>query len=164
MALLSTQRQIFGLFGWLAVSFAASAVGALASIRAESFYAQLVQPVWAPPAWVFGPVWTVLYLFMAIAAWLVWRVGGWCAHRTALSVFLLQLALNAVWSWIFFAWQLGAWAFADIVVLWGLIVVTIACFWRVRPRAGVLLVPYLLWVSFAAALNFALWQLNPDIL
>lgn len=158
------QRTWLGLAGWFALCFAASAIGALASIQARSFYGQLAQPPWAPPASVFGPVWAVLYALMAVAAWLVWRAGGLRANRAALTLFVLQLALNALWSWLFFAWHGGGWAFADIVVLWILLVATLASFWRVRPLAGALLVPYLLWVSFAAALNFAIWQLNPQAL
>lgn len=153
-----------GLIGWLVVSFAASAIGALASVQAKSFYGQLTQPAWAPPGWLFGPVWTLLFTLMAIAAWLVWRSGGFRANRVALSLFLLQLSLNALWSWLFFAWHRGALAFADIVLLWILIVATLVSFWRVRPIAGALLIPYLLWVSFAAALNYSVWQLNPQIL
>ena len=160
----SKLRQILGLIGWLIVSFAASAVGAVASIQAKSFYSQLAQPAWAPPSFLFGPVWTVLYALMAIAAWLVWRSGGLHTNRIALSLFMVQLALNALWSWLFFAWQRGALAFVDIVLLWLLIVVTLVSFWRVRPLAGALLIPYLLWVSFASALNYSLWQLNPQIL
>ena len=101
----SKQRQILGFIGWFVVSFAASAVGAVASIQAKSFYSQLAQPTWAPPPWLFGPVWTALYALMAIAAWLVWRSGGFRANHIALSLFLLQLALNALWSWFFFAWH-----------------------------------------------------------
>ena len=160
----SKLRLSLGLVGWFIVSFAASAVGAVASIQAKSFYGQLVQPEWAPPSYVFGPVWTVLYALMAIAAWLVWRSGGFHTNRVALSLFMVQLALNALWSWLFFAWQRGALAFVDIVLLWVLIVATLVSFWRVRPLAGALLVPYLLWVSFASALNYSLWQLNPQVL
>lgn len=160
----SKQKDILGLIGWLVVSFAASAIGAVASIQAKSFYAQLAQPGWSPPPGVFGPVWTALYALMGIAAWLVWRSGGFNTNRHALTLFLLQLAVNALWSWLFFAWQLGGMAFFDVLVLWVLIVITIIYFWRVRPLAGALLVPYLLWVSFAAVLNFSLWQLNPKIL
>ncbi len=158
----SKQRDILGLVGWLIVAFAASAIGAVASIEAKSFYGELVQPAWAPPPWLFGPVWTVLYALMAIAAWLVWRTGSLRANRIPLALFVVQLAVNASWSWLFFAWKLGALAFVEVVVLWVLIVATLLAFWRVRPLAGVLLVPYLLWVSFAAALNYALWQLNPQ--
>jgi translocator protein len=164
MAPQSKQRQILGLIGWLVVSFAASAVGAAASIHAKSFYSRLAQPAWAPPPWLFGPVWTVLYALMAIAAWLVWRSGGFRANRIALSLFIVQLSLNALWSWFFFAWHCGALAFADIALLWILIVVTLVSFWRVRPLAGTLFIPYLLWVSFAVVLNYSVWQLNPQVL
>jgi benzodiazapine receptor len=164
MPSLSKQKQILGLTGWLVVSFAASAVGAVASIQAKSFYSQLVQPSWAPPPGIFGPVWTVLYTLMGIAAWLVWRSGGFGPNRQALTLFLLQLAFNALWSWLFFKWNLGVMALADIVMLSILIVATLVSFWRVRPLAGVLLIPYLLWVGFASVLNFSLWQLNPQVL
>lgn len=161
MAVYTRKQQTLGLIGWLILSFAVAAIGAFASIDAKAFYGQLAQPTWAPPAAVFGPVWSVLYLMMAIAAWLVWREGGFHAHRTVLAIFLAQLALNMLWSWLFFAWHMGAWAFADIVLLWGLIVATVLGFWHVRPLAGALLLPYLAWVSFAMALNYAVWQLNP---
>lgn len=164
MASQSKQKQTLGLIGWLIVSFAASVVGAVASIQAKSFYSQLSQPAWAPPPSVFGPVWTVLYALMAIAAWLVWCRGGFRTNRIALSFFLAQLVFNALWSWLFFAWQLGALAFVDILFLWILIAATLVSFWRVRPLAGAILVPYLLWVSFASVLNYSLWQLNPKIL
>lgn len=164
MTLQSKQGQILGLIGWFAISFAASAVGAVASIEARSFYAQLTQPAWAPPGWLFGPVWTVLFALMAIAAWLVWRSGGFRANRIAISFFLVQLAVNALWSWIFFAWHLGGLALAEVVLLWVLIAATLVLFWRVRPLAGALLIPYLLWVGFASVLNYSLWQLNPQLL
>lgn len=163
MTLPKTQ-QVLGLVGWLLVSFAAAAIGSAASIRAGDFYAQLVRPEWAPPASVFGPVWTVLYALMGIAAWLVWRIDGFRGARTALTLFLVQLAVNALWSWLFFAWHLGAASFADIVLLWALIVATLIAFWRISPLASALLLPYLLWVSFASVLNFYMWQLNPQLL
>jgi tryptophan-rich sensory protein len=164
MTRMSKQKSILGLVGWIAVCFIASAAGAIASIEAQSFYGQLAQPSWAPPPWLFGPAWTILYSLMAIAAWLVWRSGGFRSNRVALTVFLVQLAVNGLWSWLFFAWQLGAVAFAEIILLWALILSTVVLFWRVRPLAGALLVPYLAWVSFASALNYSLWQNNPQIL
>src|SRR5690606_35772490 len=164
MASLSKQKQFFGLVVWLVISFAASAIGAVASIQARSFYADLSQPTWAPPGSVFGPVWTLLYALMGIAAWLVWREGGFRRHQVALTLFLVHLVVNALWSWLCFAWHLGAYAFIDIIVLWFLIIATIVTFWRVQPWAGALLIPYLLWVSFAAFLNYTVWQLNPQIL
>jgi len=160
----SKTKQAIGLLVWLAISFVASGIGAMASIRAAPFYGQLIQPSWAPPSSVFGPVWTILYALMGIAAWWVWRADGLRATRAALSLFLLQLAVNALWTWLFFAWSQGALAFADIVLLWLLVVATMVSFWRIRPLAGALLIPYLLWVSFAAALNFSVWQLNPQVL
>ncbi|MEP6897026.1 MAG: TspO/MBR family protein [Rhodanobacter sp.] len=157
-------RQLVGLASWLLLSFTAAAIGAVASVRAATFYQHLTQPSWAPPSSVFGPVWSVLYALMGIAAWLVWREGGWRRHRGVLSLFVIQLAVNAWWSWLFFGWHRGAFAFADIVLLWLLIVATLVLFWRVRSLAGVLLIPYLCWVSFATALNFAVWHMNLQIL
>lgn len=161
---LPRRKQIIGLVAWLAVSFIVAAIGSAASIQAGPFYTQLIRPEWAPAPNLFGPVWTILYALMGIAAWLVWRVGGFRAARTALTLFLVQLVVNALWSWLFFGWHLGGLAFADIVLLWVLIVATLIAFWRVRPLAGALLIPYLLWVSFASALNYSVWQLNPQIL
>jgi benzodiazapine receptor len=150
-----------GLAAWLLASFAAAALGAIATRQAPEFYAQLVRPGWAPPGWIFGPVWTVLYALMGVAAWRVWRKAGF---GTALYLFLAQLALNALWSWLFFAWRLGAAAFAEVVVLWVLIAATLAAFLRIDRLAGALLVPYLLWVSFACALTYAVWRANPQVL
>jgi benzodiazapine receptor len=164
MAHVPMSKQILGLVGWLVIAFIGAAIGAAASINASSFYTQLVLPEWAPPSSLFGPVWTVLYALMGVAAWLVWRVDGFRAARGALTLFLVQLALNALWSWLFFGWHRGALAFADILLLWVFVVVTLIAFWRVRALAGALLVPYLLWVSFASALNYAVWQLNPQSL
>lgn len=161
---LPKSKQIVGFVAWLAASFIAAAIGGAASIQAGPFYTQLIRPDWAPPPALFGPVWTILYMLMGIAAWLVWRVGGYRAARLALTLFLLQLALNALWSWLFFGWHLGGLAFADIVLLWALIIATLVAFWRVKPLAGALLIPYLAWVTFAAALNYAVWQLNPQVL
>jgi translocator protein len=164
MTPLTKQKQISGIVGWLVVVFIAAAIGAAASVHAGPFYTQLIRPGWAPPPSIFGPVWTFLYALMGIAAWLVWRVGGFRAAKSALTLFLVQLALNALWSWLFFGWHRGALAFADILVLWGLIIATVISFWRIRPLAGALIVPYLLWVSFATALNYSVWQLNPQAL
>jgi translocator protein len=158
------RRQLLGLLGWLAASFAAGAVGGLASAGAGDFYARLELPPWAPPSWLFGPVWSALYLMMGVAAWLVWRERGLHGARWPLTLFAVQLAANALWTWLFFAWRLGALAFAEILLLLALIVATAVTFWRVRPLAGALLVPYLLWVAFAAALTYSLWQRNPAIL
>jgi tryptophan-rich sensory protein len=153
-----------GLLGWLALSAVTGGLGALASTDASEFYAQLSKPSWAPPASLFGPVWTALYVLMAIAAWLVWRARGWSGARTALSLFVAQLVFNALWSWIFFVWHQGALALADILLLDALLVLTMVAFARVRPLASVLFAPYVAWVLFATALTAAVWRLNPDSL
>jgi len=155
-------RSWLGLIGWLLASLATGAVGALATRHAREFYAGLVKPPWAPPGWVFGPVWTALYLMMSVAAWLVWRQEGWRGAAVALALFVAQLLCNALWSWLFFTWRRGGLALADIVLLTGLIVATIIAFARVRALAAVLLVPYLAWVMFATALTLALWRANAE--
>jgi tryptophan-rich sensory protein len=157
-------RQILGLVGWLAVSLAAAAVGGLASADAGAFYRELIRPAWAPPSWLFAPAWTLLYLLMGIAAWLAWREGGFRKASAALTLFLVQLAANALWTWLFFVWRRGALAFAEILVLWVLILCTIVAFWRLRPLAGALLFPYLAWVTYASALTYAVWKRNPGLL
>jgi tryptophan-rich sensory protein len=161
---LPKKAQILGLIVWLFLCFLAAAAGSAASLQAAPFYTQLARPEWSPPPMLFGPVWTILYILMAFAAWLIWRIEGFWAARTALSLFLIQLVLNGLWSWLFFAWRLGGLAFAEILVLWAFILATLIAFWRIRPLAGALLIPYLLWVSFASALNYTLWKLNPLIL
>jgi len=157
-------RQWLGLAGWLALAFATAAIGAAASAGAGAFYAELVRPAWAPPGWLFGPVWTALYALMGISAWLVWRVRGFAGARAALGLFIAQLAVNALWSWLFFAWRLGGLAFAEVLLLWGLIAATVIAFWQTRALAAILLLPYLAWVTFASALTLAVWRLNPALL
>jgi tryptophan-rich sensory protein len=161
---MSKLTDILGLAGWLAASFVTGAAGSIASVNAPSFYGQLVQPAWAPPAWLFGPVWSVLFVLMGVSAWLVWRKHGFRGAGVALGLFVAQLLANALWSWLFFAWQQGVMAFIEIIVLWVLIAATLRAFWRLHRVAALLLVPYLAWVSFAAVLNLALWRLNPAIL
>lgn len=155
------RRQALGALVWVAVTLAAAVVGAAASANAPAFYGELSRPVWAPPASVFGPVWTLLYAAMAVAAWGVWRVRGFGGARTALMLFLAQLAANALWSWLFFAWRIGVAAFVDVVLLLGLVVATTVAFQRISKFAAVLLYPYVAWCTYAAALTFAVWQLNP---
>jgi benzodiazapine receptor len=164
MTIRSRSTQITGLVVWLAVTFVAAAIGSAASIHAGPFYLEMTRPEWAPPPGIFGPVWSVLYVLMGLAAWLVWRNTSLRAARVALVLFISQLALNALWSWLFFGWHLGVWAFADVVLLWAAVLATIRAFWTIRPLAGLLLAPYLLWVSFAAALNYSVWKLNPHLL
>ena len=130
------RKQIVGLVAWLIVSFIAAGIGGAASIQAGPFYTQLARPEWAPPASIFGPVWTVLYALMGIAAWLVWRAADFRTTRFPITSFLVQLALNALWSWLFFGWHQGGLAFADILLLWVLIVATLIAFWRISRLAG----------------------------
>lgn len=151
-------RRFLVLIAWLMVSFAAAAMGGL--FMPGEWYASLKKPSWNPPGWVFGPVWTALYTMMAVAAWLVWQRGGFAAQRRPLTLFLVQLALNAVWTPLFFGLHWPGAAFAEITLLWLAIAATIAAFRPVSRAAAWLLVPYLAWVSFAAGLNFTLWRLN----
>jgi benzodiazapine receptor len=152
-------RQTLALVGWLALCFAAS--GTAVFVSTGGWYAGLYKPVWNPSAWVFGPTWTLLYVMMAVAAWLVWREGGWKARGRALGWFLLQWLLNALWTPLFFGMHRAGLAFAEIIALWLVLAATLRSFWWVRKAAGVLLVPYLAWVSFAAALNFTIRRMNP---
>ena len=125
------------------------------------WYQTLAKPVFTPPSWVFAPVWTVLYLLMGIAAFLVWRKGlASAAGKTAAAAFILQLVFNALWVPIFFGVKQPLFAFMDIVVLWLAIAATVVSFKKVSKPAAVLLVPYMVWVSFATVLNAAIYMLN----
>ncbi|HET9439488.1 MAG TPA: TspO/MBR family protein [Longimicrobiales bacterium] len=148
---------------WLALAIALAACYGAAAIggqfRPGEWYAQLAKPSWNPPSAVFAPVWLVLYGMMAIAAWLVWQQPN-RLRGTALAAFALQLALNIAWSWLFFGMERVDLALIDIGLLWLAIATTLFLFWRIHVVAGALMVPYLLWVTFASALNFAIWRLN----
>lgn len=141
--------------GILVVTFAAPALGAL--WPPSDWYATINKPSWNPPGWVFGPVWGILYLTMATAAWLVWNRDGW---KQAFNAYLVQLAFNAAWSPLFFGAKRIDWACVDIIALWFAIVVTIIAFHRVHRVAAWLMIPYLVWVSFATVLNATLWVMN----
>ena len=157
-------NSLSALAGWILLAAATGAVGSVASVRAADFYQELARPAWAPPAWLFGPVWTVLYVLMGVAAWLVWRERDRAPVRGALTVFVAHLALNALWTWVFFAWRQGALAFVEILALLAAVAATALLFARVRRLAGALLLPYLAWVAFATALTWAVWQRNPTLL
>lgn len=147
--------------GFLLVSFLAGVIGSAFTRRAiPEWYVKLNKPTWTPPNWVFGPVWSALYLMMGLAAWLVWRKVGWAGATTALALFGAQLALNALWSVLFFGMRSPGAGVAGIAVLWVMIVVTLVVFWGITPAAGALLLPYLAWVTFAAGLNWAVWRMN----
>ena len=152
-------KSVLGLLAWLAVTFAAASVGA--RFMPGAWYETIVRPSWTPPNAIFAPVWTVLYVLMAVAAWLVWRKAGFAGASAPLLLFVAQLVLNATWSYLFFgAHRIGA-AAVEILVLWAFILATFIGFWAQTRLAGALLVPYVLWVGFASALNLALWRLNP---
>ena len=150
---------------WFGLTGAAAAVGMLASGLAPSFYASLQKPVWAAPAWLFGPAWTVLYLLMACAAVMVHRRQGDGAQAgLALRWYVVALLPNALWSWAFFRWHQGALSLAVILTLLLLLVFTVVAFRRVHHFAAALMLPVTLWVSYASALNLALLRLNPGLL
>lgn len=144
--------------GWLLLTFLAPALGAFSP--PGPWYAALAKPAWNPPAWIFGPVWTILYLSMAFAAWWVWRCGGWRVQSRPLTLYLVQLALNAAWTPLFFGLKQPGLALIAILLLWAAIIATARAFQPVSRAAALLLVPYAAWVGFAAFLNFTLWRLN----
>ncbi len=155
----SNFRLAFALAGWLVLCFSAASLGAF--FMPGEWYTMLKKPSWNPPAWIFGPVWSSLYTMMAVAAWLVWKRGGFAAQRRPLRLFLVQLALNGAWSPLFFGLHWPGVAFAEILLLWLAIVTTLTAFRPVSRVAAWLLAPYLAWVTFAAVLNFMLYRLNP---
>ena len=155
-------RSLIGLAVWVGLCFGAAFLGSIFTTPSiPAWYAGLIKPSWAPPDWLFGPVWSALYLMMALAAWLLWRRGGLAVARLPITLFLVQLGLNVAWSFLFFGLRQPGLAFAEIVLLWCAILTTLIVFWRRTAAAGWLLLPYLLWVTFAVVLNFALWRMNP---
>ncbi len=149
---------------WMVLCFAVAGVsGGFTAREVRGWYRTLSRPSFAPPNWVFGPVWTLLYLMMAVAAWLIWMspaaVSG-AGKSLAITLFLVQLALNFAWSWLFFARHRIGWALIEIVVLWVAILATVLAFRGISPLAAGLLLPYLAWVTFATALNAGYWQSN----
>jgi benzodiazapine receptor len=153
-----TAGQIIALLACVGLCFLTAWVGS--RFTPGESYLQLQKPSWTPPGYLFGPVWSILYLSMGVAAWLVWRRAGFSGASLALTLFIVQLILNGAWSWVFFGLHKTGLAFAEILVLWGMILLTLLAFWRVNATAGVLFLPYLAWVSFAAVLNYTIWQLN----
>jgi tryptophan-rich sensory protein len=146
---------------FLVVVFVAAALGSLATTSSlDPWYANLDKPTWTPSGAVIGIVWSVLYPLMGIAAWLVWRQVGWTLSAPLL-LFASQLAVNVLWSVVFFGLQNPALGFVIIGILWAMIFATLIAFWRVTLWAGLLFVPYIVWVTIAGTLNFFLWQMNP---
>ncbi|AVP97302.1 sensory protein [Ahniella affigens] len=157
-------QSVLGLCSALVCCFGVAAIGAFGSMNAPSFYTQLQQPSWAPPAWLFGPVWTVLYALMAVSVWRVWQLAVPGKSGRAVLWFSGHLVLNGLWSWVFFAWQAGGWAMVNITALWLSIALCMRLFWPISRAASLLLLPYLAWVTFASVLNWAMWRLNPGLL
>lgn len=156
-------RSVVALVAFFAVCFAAAAIGGLFTTPQTApggWYDSLDKPFFTPPAWLFGPVWTVLYAAMAVAGWLVWRQRGSVNVRPALVLFGVQLFLNMMWSVVFFGMQAPGLGLLEISALWVAISLTIVAFLRVSRGAGWLLVPYLAWVTFATLLNAGIWLLN----
>lgn len=152
--------SIIGLACFIGACFLAALTGAW--FRPGEWYERLKKPSWRPPNKAFAPVWTVLYLMIAVSGWLVWREAGFSGAALPLAAYAVQLALNAAWTPLFFGLRRPDLGLIDIVLLWLAIVVTILLFFPVHIAAALLLVPYLAWVSFAMALNFAVWRLNPS--
>ena len=149
------------LFLWIALCFAVAGIGgSWTAGEVKGWYRTLAMPSFAPPNWVFGPVWSVLYTLMAVAAWRVWLAAPARARTGALALFMLQLALNLAWSRIFFRQHAIGIALVEVAVLWVAIGATTLAFSRISSLAAWLMVPYLAWVAFAAALNAAFWRLN----
>jgi len=152
--------SIIGLACFIAACFLAALTGAL--FHPGAWYERLKKPSWRPPNWLFAPAWTVLYLMIAVAGWLVWRQAGLAGAGLALAVYAVQLMLNAAWSPLFFGLHRPDLGFVDIILLWMSILATIVLFGPIQSVAALLLVPYLAWVTFAGALNFAVWRLNSE--
>lgn len=127
----------------------------------DGWYKTVIKPDWNPPSWVFGPVWTTLYILMGISAWLIWQRAGFKGGAFPLSLFAVQLILNIAWSWIFFNMHQIGGAAIEIVILWFAILATMIAFFQRSTLAGLLLLPYLGWVTFATVLTWTLWRLNP---
>jgi len=148
------------LIGFIAACTLAALTGAL--FRPGEWYERLVKPGWRPPNWLFAPVWSLLYLMIAVSGWLVWREAGVSGAAGPLAIYALQLGLNAAWTPVFFGIHRIGLGFATICLLWLAIVATIVAFYPVSAAAAFLLLPYLAWVTFAAALNHGIWRLNRD--
>lgn len=155
---MKAETRIIGLILSIVICFLPALIGA--RFGPDEWYFQLRKPVWTPPGYLFGPVWTFLNAAMGVSAWLVWRKHGFRDARLALSLFGAQLVLNGAWTWIFFGLHAPGAAFLEIAVLWLLILATLIAFWRKQKVAAILLLPYLLWVGFASVLTFTIWQLN----
>jgi translocator protein len=156
------KSNIIALVICILIPQAAGGIGALfTEASVSTWYQGLAKPSFNPPGWIFGPVWTALYIMMGVALFLVWRKGpGRREVKTAAFLFAAQLALNVLWSFLFFYLRMPMAAFIEIIVLWIMIVATAIALYRESRAAGALFIPYILWVGFASVLNFLLWRLN----
>jgi benzodiazapine receptor len=155
------RASIVSLIIAIIICFGAAAIGSFFTAKSVStWYVTLNKPTWNPPSWLFGPVWTILYLMMAISIWLIWSKFTFKDYPVIYSIFALQLILNVIWSGIFFGLRQPGWAVIDIAVLWILILLYVLFTWPVSKAASLLFVPYLLWVGFAGVLNFTIWRIN----
>lgn len=155
------RTRSLGLVLFILICLGAGGLGAIVTTpEINGWYRTIIKPEWNPPDWVFGPVWTTLFVLMGISAWLVWKPAGFRDAATPLALFAVQLTFNVAWSWIFFGLHQIGWAVIEILILWAAILATTVAFFRRSKPAGWLLVPYLGWVSFASILNFTIWRLN----
>ena len=155
---MSKKTEIFGLVCWLLLSAVVAWFGA--QFNTDSWYFELNKPSWTPPGWLFGPVWTVLYILMAVSAWLIWKTDGKVFGKLSIKIYLAKMMINGLWSFIFFGLHEIGWALADIILLLILLIFVIILFYKENKTAGILLIPYLLWVGFASILNLNIWLLN----
>lgn len=157
-----SKNLLVALAAFVALTFSAAGISSAFAARSlRTWYVALRKPAGSPPVSYFGPVWTALYFLMAVAAWNVWRVGGgWDGASLAITIFLIQLALNAAWSVIFFGVRWPGWALMEITLLWVVLLATMILFWRISILSGAVVVPYLAWVTYAAYLNAGIWRLN----
>lgn len=150
--------KIIGLVVWILICFLPAIIGS--QFGPGDWYQALNKPEWNPPNWIFGPVWTLLYVLMGISVWIIWKSYGLKTAAIPIAFFIVQLILNALWSWFFFGLENVGLAFVDIIALWTFILITLILFWKLNTWSGVLLIPYIAWVSFATILNYNIWQLN----
>jgi translocator protein len=156
--------NLLPLLAWIFGTFLASLGAVVTADAAARFYLQLDRPRWAPPAWLFGPAWSLLYVLMAVAAYRVWRIDGFAGARFELGLYVVQLVLNAAWSWFFFVRRTGLGSTVEASMLWAGVAATMVAFWQRDAVAGWLFVPYLAWVTLATALTISVWRRNPGLL
>jgi tryptophan-rich sensory protein len=153
------KKSYLAVFFWIIITLAVGLAAGMVS-RPDTWYFALSKPSWNPPAWIFAPVWILLYALMGAAAGFIWQRRAVSQSTPALSLYVIQLILNIIWPLIFFGMHNPGLAFAEICLLWLAIMATLFTFWRVYRPAGILLIPYILWVSFATVLNFTIWRMN----